>query len=120
MLFDFQTFSAFAAKAYKELGGSPYTLDEVLSVFHYYFEKYEQYSGEPHPHIRLEQIKRIIHVMPYMSQDFPSGAGSDLDADCYPILIDQHFQTEYQNCDYRINHFFSGSIRELRFYETCY
>lgn len=120
MLFNFQTFSAFVMKAYKELGESPYTLDEVLSVFQYYFEQYEEYMGEPHPYLKMWQIKHIIQTMPYMDKDFASGACSDLDADCYPAMIDQHFQTEYKDCDYRINHFFSGCIRELRFYETCY
>ena len=120
MVFDFQTISAFATKAYRELGENSYTLEEVLSVFRCYFEQYERYMGEPHPHIRLDQIKHIIHVMPYMDKEFASGADPDLEPDCYPILIDQHFQTAYKNCDYRINHFFSGAIRELRFYETCY
>jgi hypothetical protein len=32
MQFNFKTFSAFATKAYRELGESAYTLDEVLSV----------------------------------------------------------------------------------------
>lgn len=120
MYFNFQAFSAFAAKAYRELGEHAYTLEEILSVFRYYFEKYEEYRGEPHPNLRLEQIKRIIQIMPYLDKNFLSGACSDIDADCYPALIDQHFQTEYRQCDYRINHFFSGCIRELRFYETCY
>ena len=32
MQFNFKTFSAFATKAYRELGESAYTLDEVLPV----------------------------------------------------------------------------------------
>ena len=44
----------------------------------------------------------------------------DIDPDCYEDMIDRHFRTRYRNCDYNINHFFSGRIRELRFYETCY
>ena len=44
----------------------------------------------------------------------------DIDPDCYEDMIDKHFRTRYRNCDYNINHFFSGRIRVLRFYETCY
>lgn len=56
----------------------------------------------------------------HMAMILFAGRAGDHASEGYLILIDQHFQTEYQNCDYRINHFFSGSIRELRFYETCY
>ena len=38
----------------------------------------------------------------------------------YAPIIEQHFKTQYYNCDYNINHFFSGKIRALRFYEVCY
>ncbi len=121
MVFNFKTFSAFATKAYKELGESPYILDEVLAVFKCYFTKYEREMCEPHPNLRLSQIKHIISVMPYLEKDFKSGAPEDIDADCYPDMINQHFKTEYRgNCDYNINHFFSGCIRELRYYETLY
>lgn len=35
-------------------------------------------------------------------------------------MIDAYFETEFYDCNYRINHFFSGQIRELRFYEEIY
>ena len=82
MLFDFDKFADITASVFP---GGPYTLDEALGVFRYYFEQYEAHTGRPHP-----------------------------------PMIDQHFQTRYRRCDYNINHFFSGRIRELRFYETCY
>ena len=46
MLFDFETFSMLVKKVYKE---SPYTLEQVLWVFRYYFMCYEAAMGKPHP-----------------------------------------------------------------------
>lgn len=117
MFFDFDKFSGIAASVYTD---SPYSLAEVLDVFRYYFEQYETYTGAAHPPIRAGQIGRIIAEMPYIDGADKSQRGTEIDPDCYPPMIDQHFQTRYRRCDYNINHFFSGRIRELRFYETCY
>ena len=43
---------------------------------------------------------------------------SNIEPDAYPLLIQLHFKTSYRRCDYNINHFFSGRIRELRLYEA--
>ena len=111
MQFDFDTFTHLVTKVYND---GPYTLEEVLTVFKYYFLKYEAVMGQPHPHIRMDQIRRIIQKMPNISTRV------DVDAEVYSDLIDRHFATKYRGCDYNINHFFSGRIRELRFYETGY
>ena len=118
MQFDFKAFAVFAAKAYNELGESPYTLDDVLSVFDCYFQTYEDRMNEPHPFLKLEQIKRIVKIMPYLSLN--THGDVDIEPEAYPDIIDQHFQTQYRSCDYNINHFFSGMIRELRYYERVY
>jgi len=34
-------------------------------------------------------------------------------------IIDKHFVTEYENCDYNILHFVNGDIIKHRFYEEC-
>ena len=117
MFFDFDKFSSITASVYAD---SPYSLAEVLEVFRYYFEQYEAYTGAPHPPIRAVQIERIIREMPYIDETDKAHSTMDIDPDCYEDMIDKHFRTQYRNCDYNINHFFSGRIRELRFYETCY
>ena len=117
MLFDFDKFSMITASVYPQ--SSPYSLEEALSVFHYYFKKYEDVTGHPHPPIRAAQIKRLCECMPFLGREI-SGSIEDIDADCYPVLIDKYFATRYHNCDRNINHFFSGRIRELRFYEELY
>ena len=101
---------------------SPYSLDEVPDMFSYFFQCYEDIMGEPHPGIRREQIENIIQLMPYSSRD---GCGFDcktidFSPEDYPVMIDAYFETEFYDCNYRINHFFSGQIRELRFYEETY
>lgn len=118
MEFNFDIFTAIATKAYQTVDNPIFTLDEVLAVFKYYFERFEDTFGEVHPNIRMSQIKELIERMPYIDDEH--GRTQDLDPESYQDMIDQHFRTQYRNCNYRINHFFSGSIRTLRYYETLY
>ena len=78
--------------------------------------------GMPYPqNVNMaREVERIIREMPYIDETDKLNSTMDIDPDCYEDMIDKHFRTRYRNCDYNINHFFSGRIRELRFYETCY
>jgi hypothetical protein len=115
LTFDFEKFADITASVYPQ---SVYSLQDALSVFRYYFEQYEKHMGKPHPPIRASQIVRICQDMPYI---FPDGEGiEDVTPDGYYAMIDKHFRTKYRRCDYNINHFFSGRIRELRFFEELY
>lgn len=127
MIFDFEKFSKIAASVYNE--GNLYSLDKCLEVFHCYFQTYEDYMDHPHPPIRREQIARIMQDMPflkradsalmqYMKESFGYDPIPDIEPDIYPDLINLHFKTKYRRCDFNINHFFSGRIRELRLYEA--
>ncbi len=118
MQFDFSIFAVIATKAYQTVSDPVYSLKDVLAIFGYYFERYEATFGRVHPNIRTEQIASIIERMPYIDDEH--GRIQDIDPESYQDLIDQHFRTQYRNCNYRINHFFSGSIRTLRYYETLY
>jgi len=125
MYFNFPLFSRLARRAYHNVqddlfSGCPYSMEDILSVFRYYFQKYEDTFDEVHPNIRVSQIEYIIEVMPYIGNDGNSSAGGDINAESYEALIDKHFQTKYQNCDFNINHFFAGDIRLMRFYEELY
>lgn len=131
MKFDFHRFSRIAARVYND--SNLYSLQDCLSVFKHYFEAYEEFTGRVHPPIRASQIARIMQDMPYMDSA-PSKElfeeikkiapqwepSPDFTPDLYPLIIRRHFETKYRHCDYNINHFFSGKIRELRFCETCY
>lgn len=117
-MFDFERFIVSAKLAYRRCGSSAYSFEEVLRVFRYYFETYELIFGEAHPMISIDQIVRIIDCMPFI---FDGGKMIDIYPDEYETIIDQHFNTRYMaGCDYNINHFFSGRIREMRYFETLY
>ena len=125
MYFNFKLFSVIATRACNTIASSNYpftdvthTLNEVLSIFEYYFSKYEYTFRQAHPNIRMAQIERIIEAMPCFDRE--NGFTFDIAPDDYEALINKHFQTQYHNCDYNINHFFNGDIRLLRFYEELY
>jgi len=126
MLFDFDYFAKVAASVYNE--ENPYTLPECLEVFWHYFQQYEEHTGHPHPPIRAAQVAKIMQDMPFLKRPDPALMEFvrenfnydpvDIYPDEYPCMIRLHFRTKYKNCDYNINHFFSGRIRELRQYEA--
>lgn len=120
-MFDYERFTTALKLAYRRCGGSVYSIEEVLQVFRYYFDTYEMIFGEPHPMISVSQIAGMIEKMPFLPGDKEAYfCESSLTPEDYKAMIDQHFLTKYGHCDYNINHFFSGRIRELRFYEVCY
>ncbi|MGI6013709.1 MAG: hypothetical protein ACOX7K_05435 [Oscillospiraceae bacterium] len=118
-MFNIREFREVATAAYRE-AETTYTLGEALSVFTYFFAAYEAARGEPHPPIRKQQIIRIMEAMPYIEQADRGNGIVDIEAEYYPALIDAYFKTDFPNCNYRINHFFSGRIRELRYYEELF
>ena len=118
MIFNFEKFKRIAVKAYRRVDNPIFDLEEVLIIFGWYFYRYEQMRREPHPPIRTEQVERLIEEMPYC--EGVSGDLLELYPEDYAAMIDQYFKTRYRNCDYNINHFFSGQIRSIKFYEACY
>lgn len=91
--------------------GGPFSLDDVIDVFAYFFDAYRENRGEPHPSMTLEQIRQIVNIMPTLEN------GTELEPGDYPLMIDKYFRTKFRRSDYKIFHFFSGRIRDLRFYE---
>ena len=94
-------------KAYMRVSNPEYSLDETLAILHYFFDVYEEHRGEPHPPLTVANLIRIIERLP---------GEIGFDADEYPWLIDTYFENRYRDCDYRINHFLSGRIREILSY----
>lgn len=117
MIFNFEKFKRIAVKAYRKVDNPIFDLEEVLIIFEWYFYRYEQMRREPHPPIRTEQVERLIEEMPYC--EGMSGDLLELYPEDYAAMIEQYFKTRYRNCDYNINHFFSGQIRSIKLYETC-
>ena len=119
MDFDFSIFSGMVEKAYSDLPDNwPYTLMDTLRVFHLYLHAYEITTGEPHPHVKMEQVKSMVKIMPYIDQEDIGNVAADIMPEEYAEIINRHFNTRYQRgCNYRLGHFFSGEIRKNRWYE---
>lgn len=119
---NFHIFTLVAQKEYNKLGDFfPYTFNDCLRVFRYYFLVYTMKTGELHPPLKGEQIRRIMDKMPFIEAD--RGCTGDpeyeyLQPEEYFILIDKYFKTPFALCDRNINHFFSGNIRTLRYLEA--
>lgn len=103
-----------------------YSTEDMVSILRRYFDRYREFTGHPHPKISEEQLSKIVEIMPYFREVSPEirkilggkDPGPDILPEEYPEIIEQHFRTNYRNCDYNINHFFSGKIRELRLKEV--
>lgn len=113
LLFNFDKFARITASVYPE---SLFSFYESLGVFWYYFAKYEDLTYTKHPPIKSEQIVRLCLEMPGFENAY--GQHTKLYPENYIPMIDKHFVTNYRKCDYNINHFFSGRVRELRYLET--
>lgn len=121
IMFSFEYFKLLLMKAYQDVADNDsMKYEDVEEIFHYYFTAYEKAFKHPHKNIRLETIKNIIGKLPFCEHSGEYNHKFDLEVDDYKELIDKHFKTQYDNCDYSISHFMSGDIRANRLYETMY
>lgn len=91
-------------------------LEYCAEIISYYLYKYIKVTKKVHPYINQHGLKHIVNELinptSLLIDDMTSGD--------YKELINQHFKTQYTNCDYSIFHFISGTIRDNRFYEIFY
>ena len=126
MKMDKKRFRQITEKAYNRMEDTVnrYSLEEYIAIFEHYFSRYAEKRGEDHPPIGCENIRRIMERMPYTGAPDESIGGRDMfdyTAEMYPAMIDQYFRTRFfPGCDYRIFHFMSGNVRELRLYEILF
>jgi len=106
-------------KEYNAIEYHPYPLGTVQWVFELYLWLYQKKTKREHPNVKAAQIRGIIETMPYFEHPDSEVRCSDIDAENYKPMMEKHFATKYQHgCDYNINHFFSGDIRSMRFYDS--
>ncbi len=99
--------------------GEEWSLEDCIDVFRYYYRQYEAIFHREHPKLRNKTIREIIEKLPYTIDELDRDI--DLDPDMYPTLIDSYFNQDFgPDCDYSIQHFMSGMIRALRYYEELY
>lgn len=126
MKMDKKRFRQITEKAYNRMEDTVnrYSLEEYIAIFEHFFSRYAENRGEDHPPIGCENIQRIMERMPYMGAPDESIGGRnmfDYTADMYPAIVNQYFRTRFfPGCDYRIFHFMSGNVRELRVYEILF
>ena len=94
-----------------------YSFDDCMRVFKYYFEAYSHFTGNDHPVLTGMQIQSIMKKMPVLVGEAARGA-CDIEPNEYKSVIDRYFGTFFPDCDYRISHFFSGRIRESKYFEA--
>ena len=94
-----------------------YQTDDFIEAMQYYVSMYETKMGKPHPRLKPEQWNRAWNdIQTVFRNDDPI----DLEFEDIQKMIDKHFETEYQNCDYNILHFVTEGIMTNRFYEEVY
>lgn len=116
---NFVLFEAVAEAAYKKAGEAQdgvvlYRFEDCLEIFRFFFECYNATFGIDHPPLKENQVESIIQRMPVINTVY---SAIEIPHEDYFDLINLYFSTDYQDCNYRINHFFSGRIRELLFYQ---
>lgn len=88
---------------------------EYVKIIKYYYSAYMTAFHEEHPRLSNSAMNNVIDALQCGSEIVP-----DVDFDTYKALIQQHFKTQYADCDYNICHFMTEGIRNNRFYETCF
>ena len=86
-------------------------------IIGYYYGTYKRTFGKEHPRISSKAMDSVISAFLSSTDNLD---GLEYDPEVYHAMIDRHFQTQYQDCDYIICHFMSEEVRNNRFYETCY
>lgn len=101
-----------SCQAYNIQDCSPY-----IDIIRYYYSVYEKTFGKEHPRLSAKAMNSVIDSFLCSSDNLD---GLEYNPDAYYAMIDRHFQTKYQDCDYNICHFMSEEVRNNRFYETCF
>lgn len=85
-----------------------------IDIIQYYYSVYMETFKKEHPRLSESAMNTVVDNL-YAGTDLIQ----DVDIDIYHAIIDQHFKTQYTNCDYSICHFMTEGIRNNRFYESC-
>jgi|GEM_PF-2033137 len=80
-----------------------------------FFNIYECKTGNSHPFIKLEQMKKVEESMQHFMEE------NDLDIEDMEVLIGKYFSTNFSSgTDYNVNHFATYEIMKNRLYEELY
>lgn len=97
-----------------------FTSDDKKEIVKYYMCTYENYMGKPHPKLNPSQWQRVDEGLDGCIDRDNDNEFTDMAVYEWKAIIDQHFNTEYENCDYNILHFISEGVKLRRMYEVAY
>ena len=87
--------------------------EEISGFIDWYFARYMEYYGEPHPNIKSQQRIRVTETLAAFMDE------NCLDVECLQEMAYAFFDNvEYT--DHNINHFATYGILENRYYEAIY
>lgn len=89
-----------------DYAANDYEIDNVQ----YYLQKYKSVMRKEHEPLKPSQWKRVFNKI-------TSAGDNEVLGNEFKRIVDQHFKTDYKDCDYNINHFVSGQIMLNRYYE---
>lgn len=112
----FEQFENMCSLIYKTVKTDKFSFDDCMKVFRLYFAAYRGFTGEGHPIPRYKQIATIMEKMPFADEE----GSIPLEPEDYEVLIPAYFMIPFPNSDRNISHFFSGKIRENRFFEILH
>lgn len=102
-------------KSYKAQGVQDF--HPFVDIISYYYRTYKKTFGKEHPRLSAKAMDSVISSFLGSSDNLDD---LEYDPEAYYAMIDKHFQTRYQDCNYNICHFMSDEVQNNRFYETCY
>jgi len=91
--------------------------NDVNLAIMYYLASYKSYTGKIHPNLKESQWESVTGKILYVKGEYNHEKYMELDE--LEKIVDKHFVTEYENCDWNILHFVHGDIIKNRFYEEC-
>lgn len=91
-------------------------IDDISDIIEYYFRKYHSVFGEDHTRLKHSVMREVVEKIACSPSDIVDGT----DVEMFIQMIDKHFETQYENCDYHIMQFLTDGVLTNRFYETCY
>jgi hypothetical protein len=103
-----------------KLNNDPEPFEEIIyNAINYYMEVFEDTFNEKHPNLKPETWINVINSLRMIEDKSYDRHESDISLDNYKAIIDQHFNTPYQNgCDYNIPHFVQNDILRNRYFEV--
>ena len=96
-----------------------FTDDYKEEVVSYYMESYSLNTNKKHPKLKPSQWERVDDGLNKID-NVELGMEYTPDVDIWKDIIDQHFATNYDSCDYNILHFIEDGIKVRRMYEAGY